>query len=127
MKVKKIKVPYYKWVVVSIIIESYEDKDLVVKKMHSLQMRSEDIDNVVELIDNEALGGAVCHYNSNKLMCVIVTFPHKSTKALTSTLIHEGRHASDKIIETTGLEGSEACAYLTEYVILEIISDYIKD
>lgn len=127
MKVKKIKVPYYKWTVVSIVIESYEEKDLIVKKMHSFKMRPEDIDNVVDMIEKEATGGALCHYNDSKLLCVIITFPHKTTRDLVATLIHEGRHATDRVIDTAGLEGVESAAYLNEYVVIEMISDYIKD
>lgn len=127
MKVKKIKVPFYKWVIISIIIETYEDKPLVLKKMRSLHMRLDDIENVSEMLDGEAIGGANCYYNDNKLLCVIITFPHRDSRTMASTLIHEGRHAADRIIETTGLEGSEAVAYLTEYVTMEIVRDYIKD
>lgn len=127
MKVKTIKVPFYKWVIISIVIEKYEDKLAVLKKMKALHMRLDDIENMSELLDGEALGGANCYYNDNKLLCVIVTFPHRDSMTLTSTLIHEGRHAADRIIETVGLEGSEAAAYLTEHVTMELIKDYIKD
>lgn len=127
MKVKKIKVPFYKWSVVSIIIEDFADKDEVIKKMKSLGMLPENINNISEMCENEAVGGAVCHCNKSKLLLIIVTFPHTSTKSLVSTLIHEGRHAADTIISSAGLEGLEASAYLSEFVIFEMIKDYIKD
>jgi hypothetical protein len=125
MKVKKIKVPFYKWEVISIIIEEHSEKNEVLKKMKSLKMCQADIDNVVDLLDKEATGGALCHYNSGRLLCVIVTFPQNNIKELVSTLIHEARHAADRIIESVGLEGAEAAAYLSEYITLKMIEDYI--
>lgn len=127
MKVKQTKVPYYKWRVITILVENYEDKPALIKKMHSLRMREEDVENISTMMDDEANGGAVCHYNLGKLISIIIVFPHKDIPTLVSTLIHEGRHAADKIIETTGIEGYESAAYLTEYVTFKLIEEYLKD
>lgn len=127
MKVKQINVPYYKWKVITITIEDYKDKDEVNKKMHSLRMRDEDIENINNMIDGESSEGAVCHFNLSRLWAVIIVFPHKKVKDFVSTLVHEGRHAADEVIETVGLEGSESAAYLTEYIIFKMIEEYIKD
>lgn len=127
MKVKKIKVPYYKWVIISIVAEKQEDREAVVKEMKKHKMLSEDIENIEKMFDRESVEGAVCHYNDGKLLCVIITFPHKNTEGLVSTLIHEGRHAADRIIESVNLEGVESAAYLNEYISTEMIKDYIKD
>lgn len=127
MKIKKIKVPFYKWVIISIVAETFDDKDAVIKKMKSLRIVSDYIDEVEDKFDSKATGGANCYYNDGRLLCIIVTFPHKSAKEYASTLIHEGRHAADRIIDTTGIEGAEATAYLTEFVTTEIVKDYIKD
>lgn len=127
MKVKKIKVPYYKWTVISITMETYKDKDIVLKKMKSLKMLPEDIKNISNMADDEAINGAVCHYNDGRLTSVIIVLPHSDSVQLVSTLIHEGRHATDRIIELNGLEGLESAAYLNEYITTELIKDYIKD
>jgi hypothetical protein len=127
MKIKKIKVPFYKWKIISIIIDNHKEKDEIVKVMEKYEMRKEDIDNIVDMMDSEAIGGAVCHYNDSKLLCVIITFPHNSIKSLVSTLIHEGRHATDRVIATTGIEGEEASAYLNEYITTKIVKDFIKN
>jgi hypothetical protein len=127
MKVQKFKVPFYKYFIVSVIIESYKDKDEIIKVMKKYKMRPEDKDVILNDLEKEAFGGAYCYYNDGKLLCLIVTFPHKDAKSLVSTLLHEGRHASDKIISVTGLEGVEAAAYLSEYIQTKLILDYIKD
>ena len=60
MRVKKIKVPFYKWEIVSIVIESHDEKEIVAKKMKSLRMRKEDIEEVSDMLDKEASGGGLC-------------------------------------------------------------------
>ena len=66
-------------------------------------------------------------FNDSRLLAVSITYPAKTIKDLVGTLIHEGRHATDRIVETTNIEGAEAPAYLTEYVIVKMISDYLKE
>lgn len=127
MKVKRIKVPFYKWKMISIIVESWDDKESVVKKMKSLQMRKEDIQEVSDMLDKEATDGGVCFYNNGRLLAVSIVYPTKTIKNTVSTLIHEGRHFADRIISDISLEGTEAAAYLTEFIIVEMISDYIRD
>lgn len=127
MKVKKFKVPFYKWTMVSIVAESFDDKDAVLKKMKSLKMRKEDIDEVGENFDKKATSGALCCYNIGELMTVAICYPHTTVRELASTLIHEGRHSTDKIVNTVGLEGMEAPAYLNEFITITLIEDYLKD
>ncbi len=127
MKVKKISVPFYKWKVVYLIAESHEDCPEVLKYMKKFKMRTEDIENVADMFENRAVEGALCHYNTGKLITVIVVFPQPDNFSLVGVLIHESRHAVDKIIETTNLEGAESMAYLDEFVTLEAIKDYIKE
>ena len=127
MRIKKIKVPFYKWEVICMIAHTLDDKEAILKKMRSLHMRSEDIEEIEEQFNTQSYGGATIYYNSGLLLSVIIVLPHLCIKDLVSTLIHEGRHAADKIIDTAELEGPEAAAYLNTYITMELIKDYIKE
>ena len=127
MKVKKINVPFYKWKVIYLIAEYHKDKDDIIKYMKRYKMEPNDIENVSDMFDRKAIEGALCHYNTGKLMCVIVVFPQPDNYTLAGVLIHESRHAVDKIIETVNLECAESMAYLDEYVTLQALKDYIKE
>ena len=127
MKVKKIKVPYYKHYVISVVAESKDESEAVLKQMKKYHIPAEHISSVKSEFENGATGGAEIFYNDGALLILIVNYPHKNASALVSTLIHEGRHAADRIINITGLEGPEAAAYLEQYITTELIKDYIKD
>ena len=88
---------------------------------------AEHIESVKAEFDGGANGGAEIFYNDGALLIFIVTYPHKNACLLVSTLVHEGRHVADRIINNTGLEGPEAAAYLEQYIIMELIKDYVKD
>lgn len=128
MITKRIKIPFYKWKVTSIIIEDYEkDEPSVVAKMEELNMEEQQINNIRDHFDLKSYNGAYCCYHSGKLLTLIIVFPHTSTYELVSTLLHEGRHVADKVIESVGLEGFESAAYLQEYIQMKLIKPYIKD
>lgn len=125
MKVKKINVPFYKWKIVSLVAESHSDVDQVAKEMKKYKLSDSEITNIREQFSREAFGGGVIYYNDSCLFILLIVYPHTSTKECVSTLLHEGRHAADRIIESIGLEGGESTAYLSEYVTFELIKDYI--
>lgn len=127
MKITKIKVPYYKHTIVSVVAETKDDVDGVLKSMKKYHMPQEHIDSVKQEFDSGATGGAEIFYNDGALLILVVTYPHPTAVALVSTLLHEGRHATDRIISNVGLEGPEAAAYLEQYITTELIKDYIKD
>ena len=127
MKIKKIKVPYYKHTIISTIADSKDSGEEILKLMKRHHIPAEHIESVKAEFDGGANGGAEIFYNDGALLIFIVTYPHKNACLLVSTLVHEGRHAADRIINNTGLEGPEAAAYLEQYIIMELIKDYIKD
>ena len=127
MKIKKFEVPYYKWRVICMLVDNYADKEAVTKKMRTLHMRDESVKEIENQFDTKCHGGATIYYNSGTLEIVILVMPHFSVLELVSTLVHEGRHAADHVIESVGLEGDEASAYLTQHIIVELIKDYIYE
>lgn len=127
MKLKKIKVPFYKWKIYSIVVESFEDRKEVLKKLKALKLTEDHLSDVEALFDNEAINGANCYHNRGGLFSVIITMPHPNAVELVSTLLHEGDHIKDIIEEVTRIEGTEAKAYLGEYIQIELIKEYIKD
>lgn len=125
MKINKIKVPLYNYNVISVIVESYDEGEAIAKLMRKYGLSKDNINALMELLQNQAMNGANCYYNDNKLTALIVTFPHKNNIELCSTLVHEGRHAADRFISLSGLEGVEAAAYLNEYITINMIKEYI--
>lgn len=125
MKLTKIKVPFYKWKIISIIVDNHKEQDAALNILKKYHVTKEHIELVTSQFTSEAMDGAVCLYNNNKLITVIVVYPHTSVEELVATLIHEGRHAADNIIDIVNLEGLESAAYLNEYITLNLIKDYI--
>ena len=125
MKVKEINVPFYKWKIVSIVAESYNDFPSIAKQMKRCGLGKDNINDVKEMFEKQANGGAIIYYNDSRLLTVVICYPHPDTVELVSTLIHEGRHAADRIISSTQLDGVEGPAYLNEYITLLLIKEYI--
>ena len=125
MKITKIDVPFYKWHVVSLVAESYNDFPDIAKQMKKYGLGKDNINDVKEMFEKQASGGAIVYYNDSRLLTLIVVYPHPDTVELVSTLIHEGRHSADRIISVTQLDGVEGPAYLNEYITLLLIKEYI--
>ena len=109
------------------LVDNYADKEAVTKKMRALHMRDESVKEIENQFDTKCHGGATIYYNSGTLEIVILVMPHYSIIDLVSTLVHEGRHSADHVIESVGLEGAEAAAYLNQYITIELIKDYIYE
>lgn len=125
MKTTKIDVPFYKWKIVSLVAESYEDFSNIAKSMRKYYLGDDCIADVKEMFDSRISGGAIVYYNNSRLFILIVVCPHTDTVELASTLVHEGRHAADRIISVTQLDGVEGPAYLNEFITINLIKDYI--
>lgn len=127
MKIKKIRVPYYKWFMKVVIADNHNEVDAVLKEAKAFTLSQQYQDAVKDKFENSAMDGADLYYNEGRLEMLLIVYPHSSVRQLVSTLIHEGRHAADEVINTTGLEGSESAAYLTENITFKLVKDYIKD
>jgi len=127
MIVKKFKIPFYKWSAIIIIAESFDEKDKVIKALKPYNLMDEDLAEIDKGFEEHARDGARCFYHTGRLQAVVLCYPHTSNKELVATLVHEGRHITDAIVETNGLEGVEAAAYLNEFIDLEMLKSYIKD
>lgn len=127
MKIKKFEVPYYKWNVSLLIAESHDDCPIVVRHMKAFKIPKESIDDVCHQFEVESRNGGIIFSNESRLLQLVIIYPHDTIKNLVSTLLHEARHATDKIIEINGLDGDEALAYLSQFICSKFIEDYIKE
>lgn len=128
MKITSIKVPFYKWQVTTIYLQSKKDFEPLMKKLRNTYELADtycqEMRNILKL---EPYDGARVFYNEGKLLILVVIYQHKSKKELKKTIIHEASHATDKIIESCGLEGTEARAYLNEYICSELLEGLLTN
>lgn len=110
-----------------LVAESHSDKDAILKEAKDFNLSQEYLNSVEQKFDNDATNGADLFYNDNGLVMLLIVYPHTSILEIASTMIHEGRHAADTVIDSVGLEGKESFAYLNEYITLKLIKDYLKD
>lgn len=126
MKIANIQVPFYKWRITTILLQSQKDFAPLLKKLRNTYQLADkyysDLSDKLKLLPYD---GAVVYYNEGKLLILVIIYQHKSKSELRNTIIHEGSHAADKIIESCGLEGTEARAYLTEYVCSRMLDGII--
>lgn len=117
MKITNIKVPFYKWQVITIYLQSKKDFEPLMKKLkNTYELAEQHCQEMRGVLRLEPYDGARVFYNEGKLLILVVIYQHRSKKELEKTIIHEASHATDKIIESCGLEGTEARAYLNEYI-----------
>jgi len=128
MKITNVQVPFYKWKITAIHLQSKKDFEPLLKKLKNTYEISdryyEDISTKLKLLPYD---GAVVYYNEGKLLILVIIYPHKSKLELRKTIIHESSHATDKVVESCGLEGTEARAYLNEYICSELLEGLLTN
>lgn len=126
MKRFEFEVPLYKYKIIVILMKSIKDKDLVLKEAKKLNLNEDHLAELVKMLEQDSYDGANIYYHRGKLKIFIVMFPHSSVESLLGTIIHEGRHATDEVVEACNIEGREAPAYLNEDICVKIIKEFIK-
>lgn len=120
MKYYKFKIKIYDWDIFYIEVESKKDAKKVVKKLESIGVPKDAMDDVGPAIKNNAQNGGEHFYNSGRRWSIILMYQASNNSRKFEIICHEKRHIEDRIMEHLGLEGTEAGAFIAGYIAMKL-------
>ena len=119
MKVRRIKIPIFKYNITLIEIEDYYDYKIIGKELKRFHIPKETFDEIINNTRN-SLGGAITLNNKYALQIIVVIYKQCNEITRFGTINHEKRHVVDDIVNNLGIKDSETAAYLDGYISTRI-------
>ena len=104
----------------------FDSTQKVVKKLESIGVPKDAMDDVGPAIKNNAQNGGEHFYNLGRRWSIILMYQASNNSRKFEIICHEKRHIEDRIMEHLGLEGTEAGAFIAGYIAKKLTPIILK-
>ncbi len=124
MQIKELTIDIFEWDIAFIFLDS-KDKNInkIGKKYNLLK---EDIIEVNENLKDKILGAGLTLTNFTRKRTIVIVYPSVNNKDRLNTTSHEVRHTVDRITEFSDVNDNETSAYMTGYIMGELLTEIIQ-
>ena len=120
MKVKRIKIPIFKYNLTFIEVEEYEDYKIIGKELKRFNLPEQDYDEIIRNT-RYSYDGAITLSNGGTMQIVVVIYKSSSEKNRLENINHEKRHVVDDIVTSLEIKDKETPAYIDGYISSKIL------
>jgi hypothetical protein len=120
MKSKKFKIDVYDWNIYYLETEKKSDSKKVEKIFKKLTVPEDDIKDIIGGINRSCINGGEHLFYLGGRYSIIFLYKSTKRKKKIEMISHETRHVVDRMKEYLNLEGTEASAYITGYIMKKL-------